>query len=872
MALMQEFNTPMMKQYLELKKKYHDCLLFFRLGDFYELFMEDAKIGAKILGITLTARSRGSDGRIPMAGVPFHAVDNYLPKLVKAGYKVAICEQLGDPSKQELVEREVVRIVTVGSLISDNNLNEKEHNYTITFSLHHDEVGLAICDLSTGEMLVDYKKTHHLEIFILDLLYKLKPSECILPSKLYNDAHFLAILKKQEKLNIFHFQSPTDLKDNEIVKNHFKLKNFYSLGSNNHPLVIACIARIINYFQQTQLNKLIHIQEIKDLTSDNYMLLDHATVTNLEILQTLQNEKRGSLLNFLDQTETAMGAREMKTLILNPLLKKQALNARLEALEELILEQENLHELIKKNLDNIADLERISSKLSLGLENPRDLIALKISLENCLELRNILEKFQSPLLKEITEKIPQEISSLCQKIAEIVEDDPPVDPKIGGLIKVGVNKNLDLLKNHYQENKKWLLQYEKKLQEELGLSSLKVKYNKIFGFFVEVGKVQSKKIPAHFERKQTLVNSERYTTDILQKQEQQILANEEETSELEFKIYQFLREKILTELSKIKQTSQAIALFDCLLSLAKVCLKNHFVKPEINDIGLIDIKNARHPVVEDLLKNEQFIPNDIFLDQDDHQLLIITGPNMAGKSVYIRQTALIMLLFHLGMFLPASSANVCLLDRIFVRSGASDAISHGMSTFMLEMTETAYILKNATRNSLIVMDEIGRGTSTYDGISIAWAIAEYLATTKHKAAKTLFATHYHELQQLEKLFKDKIKNYAMQVYRDDKDLIFLYKMKQGASPHSFGNSVAKLAGVPEPIIERAKQILENLESKQTEQEDYKIKLSKPKPEKNQFADQERKILDELKIVKIEEMSPLSSLNYLAKIKESLNQK
>ncbi|MGD9129530.1 MAG: DNA mismatch repair protein MutS [Candidatus Woesebacteria bacterium] len=861
---MTEFNTPMMQQYLRLKAAYTDCLLFFRLGDFYELFLEDAKIGNKVLGITLTSRSRGKDGRIPMAGVPYHSVDSYLARLVKAGYKVAICEQMNEADGRNLVEREVVRVVTPGTLLDEKNLDQRQNNYTLSFYLKKNILGIAVADFSTGNFQQTEKKIkHNLKQVISNYLIQVNPSECVLPSYLYDDYQFLNILNENKNLNIFKLNDDFSCSKEaaKFIKKYFKIRTLKAFNLNNNDAALIASANLLNYLQSTQKEKISHIENIQQATDQNFLLLDKASIINLELVNCLNSDKKkGSLIYHLDQTATAMGGRKLRRSLLKPLRKQKQIQARLDSVEELLKKAE-LREQLNKTITEIDDIERILAKISIKTVNPRELISLAQSINQSLKAKNLLKKCQQPLLRAIEKNINQNLKRLSLLIQQTIIEEAPLDPKKGNLIKTGLNKELDKLKKVLANNQKWLLDFENKEKEKTKISSLKVKFNKVFGFYIEISKANLNKAPKHYDRKQTLVNAERFITPELKKHEEIILLAEEKTQNIEYQIFLDLIEKILKKVSQVKKAAEQIALLDYLLNFANLAEKHQYCKPKLNNNGKLIIREGRHPVVESLEKEKQFIPNDSYLNQKENQLLLITGPNMAGKSVYIRQVALIALMAHLGSYVPATKANICLLDKIFVRSGASDMISAGLSTFMLEMVEAAYILNHATNDSLIIMDEIGRGTSTYDGISIAWSIAQYLVSKKSKQAKTLFATHYHELQELATKFPKKIKNFHLKIAEYNNEPIFLHQVTPGGASHSFGIAVAKLAGIPEEVSSNAKQILQKMEAKQS----FKAKLKQSKAKLRVKTQKKSELIDLIKSINIEQMTPLKALNTLAEI-------
>ena len=808
-----EFTTPMMRQYLDIKQKYSDCLLFFRLGDFYELFMDDAKIGSQVLDITLTSRDRGRDGHIPMAGVPFHAVDSYLAKLVKAGYKVAICEQLTEPDGHGIVERDVVRVVTPGTVLDENSLEKKENNFIISLSMDEKCIGIAVADISTGFFQVSEYELGDLEQILTNELARLNPSECVLPVFLYNHASLLKILKKAKNLSIFPFidWDVYAAKSKHYLKKHFKVKTLSGYGLEEKTHSLRAGAGLLGYLNFTQKDKVEHIKHIVHFGKKDFVDLDRSTILNLELFTTIrEGEKKGSLIHILDKTVTAMGGRKFRQWLLKPLIAADAIQRRYNAVDEFLVKG-STREQLRNKLETISDIERLVSRISVGIGNARDLVNLKEALTGILHIKTMCGEFKAPLTKDLICSMSPDLQNVVTLVAKNIVDFPPFDTKNGGLINLGVNKDLDNLKNTIKSSKDFITQLELTERKRTGITSLKIKFNLVFGYYIEITKSNLQHVPDNYYRKQTLVNAERFITEELKQHEELILTAEEKINALEYQIYLDVVDKVLQKTPLIQQSAQAVSELDCLLSFAHLAEKEHYCKPHIVQTGEITIKEGRHPVVEKLLDDTHFVPNDVTLNQSDHQLLVITGPNMAGKSVFIRQVGLIVLMSQIGSFVPAKEAKLTLVDKIFVRSGASDAITSGLSTFMVEMVETANILNNATSNSLIIMDEIGRGTSTYDGISIAWAVAEYLVTNKKSMPKTLFATHYHELQKLAEKFTAKIKNYQVLVQEKAGELVFLHTVAKGAASHSYGISVADLAGVPKEVTHKAFQVLQSLE-------------------------------------------------------------
>jgi DNA mismatch repair protein MutS len=863
---MEDSNSPMMKQYLEIKKQYQDCLLFYRMGDFYELFMDDAHTGAKVLDITLTSKYAGKNTKVPMAGVPYHAVDSYLAKLVKAGYKVAICEQVSEPTKYGLVDREVIRIVTPGTVFDEKTLEKKENNYIICVVFKENSLGIAAADVSTGQFFAHEMTGNGKEQMLIDELARLKPSECILSEKDYNNPHVLRLLKTQKDINIYPFFDAEYFlrNDKTVLKKHFRLSSLASFEVADKPQALQASAVLIGYLKHTQKDKIDHIKKILPLLNKSYMNLDKSTIINLEIFSTLRDqEKQGSLIHLVDETITAMGGRMLREWIRKPLVNKKEIEKRHDAVEHFVKKRAE-REKLRIALEMVSDIERLLSRLTVGIGNARDLINLKNSLKNIEEIKTFLSSKNVSLMKEITSNIPTSIQKINKIIEKNIVEEPPIELKEGGIIKTGVHNELDLLKEKVVTYKKWIENFEIEEKERTGITTLKVKFNQVFGFYIEISKSYLSLVPKNYLRKQTLVNGERFITLELKEKEEFILTAEEKMNKIEFEIYSEVLKKVLEYTQVIQDAAHSIAMLDCILNFSAISEKYHYSKPVITENGTIDIQAARHAVVETMLEDEQFVPNDVLLNHKNNQLLIITGPNMAGKSVYIRQVALIVLLAQVGCFVPAGSAKISVADRIFVRSGASDVITSGLSTFMVEMTETAQILHNATEKSLIVMDEIGRGTSTYDGISIAWAVAEYLANHQKIGPKTLFATHYHELQMLENEFPSKIKNYHMAIEEHKGLPIFLHTILPGGASHSFGVAVAQLAGVPEQVTEKAHKKLFELEKRDGKKEEA-VSIA----EKNKVGKFYNKVIKNLEQVNIQNTTPLQALNILSDLKKEV---
>lgn len=859
----------MMKQYFAIKKKYADCLLFYRMGDFYELFMEDAFIGAQILNITLTHKRGGKDGNIPMAGIPYHAVDGYLHKLVTAGYKVAICEQLSPPSKRGLVLRDVIRIVTPGTVLDEKALEKKTNNFIISIDIQEDVVAIGVADLSTGYFATMQQETSHPFIYIKDELSRLNPSECILPEALYNNPEILKTIKSEE-VNINCFKNWEKYSGNaeSFLTDHFHVKTLSIFGLEGKLLALQTAAALLGYLQTTQKTPVSHIRKITVFEQSMGMLLDKSTMINLELFSTIrEHNTHGSLISVLDETITAMGGRMLKLWLKNPLLKKDEIIKRQDGVEELFSNNSE-REHLREKLREVNDVERVLSRLSVNIGNARDLVNLQVSLQQIIGIKKHISQYRADIFGDCGKHISPNIEKVIKIIEKNIVDEPPLDTKIGGMIREGVDKELDQLRGIIKNSKDFITQLEKIEREKTRINSLKIKFNQVFGFYIEISKANIHLVPKEYLRKQTLVNGERFITPALKKHEDIILNAQEKANDLEYKLFALILSKVLMNTESIQNAATAIAIIDCIGTFAHISRKYNYVRPTLVYSGEIRITEGRHPVVEKLLGNEiQFVPNDVCLDNLHQSLLLITGPNMAGKSVFIRQVALIVLMNQLGCFVPAKHANLSIVDRIFVRSGASDVIASGLSTFMVEMVETAHILHNATSKSLIIMDEIGRGTSTYDGISIAWAVATYLVQNFTPAPKTLFATHYHELQALENEYPS-IKNFHMAVSSDKGDPVFLHTLLPDGASHSFGVAVAKLAGVPQEVIAQASNMLHSLETRSTSAHAPKQNET-IEPTKIQSSLTSHFIQKELENLDIANMTPLEALNKLAKLKDQV---
>jgi DNA mismatch repair protein MutS len=799
--------TPMMQQYMETKKQYEDCILFYRLGDFYEMFFEDAITASKALEITLTGKSCGLEERAPMCGIPYHAVDGYLTKLVSKGYKVAICEQIEDPKLAKgIVKREVVRIVTPGTNLNMQSLEETRNNYLMCI-VYLDKIGISVIDVTTGDYYVtqvdDAKKLY-------DEINKFLPTEIVC-----NDGFLVSGFDLEDlcsRLGITIYQLDAWYFDDDTCRNrlkkHFGVQTMTALGLDDFPTGMISAGAVLSYLYETQKTSLAHITHINPYVTSKYMLLDSSTRRNLELTETLrEKQKRGSLLWVLDKTKTAMGARTLRNYIEQPLIEQEDIEERLNAVEALCTHSVSRDEL-REYLNPIYDLERLLGKISYKSANPRDLTAFCKSLSMLPAIRTVLQEFECNVLKNIYDDIDP-LTDISGLIEQAIEEEPPISIRDGGIIKSGFQEDIDHFRVAKTEGKTWLAQLEQEEKERTGIKNLKVGYNKVFGYYFEVTNSYKNLVPEEWIRKQTLTNGERYMTPRLKELEDTILNAEDKLCALEYDVFCQIRETIADNITRIQKTAKAIAALDVFASLSYVAERNGYVRPQLNQKGIIKIKNGRHPVVEKVIEHDMFVANDTFLDSGKNLISIITGPNMAGKSTYMRQTALIVLMAQIGSFVPAESANIGIVDRIFTRVGASDDLASGQSTFMVEMNEVANILRNATADSLLILDEIGRGTSTFDGLAIAWAVIEHISNKKILGAKTLFATHYHELTELEGKMSN-VNNYCIAVKEQGDDIVFLRKIIKGGADKSYGIQVAKLAGVPDMVIDRAKVIVNQL--------------------------------------------------------------
>ena len=875
--------TPMMQKYMETKEQYKDCILFYRLGDFYEMFFDDALVASKELEITLTGKSCGLEERAPMCGIPYHAVEGYLSKLVSRGYKVAICEQVEDPKLAKgLVKREVIRVVTPGTNLNVQSLEAGKNNYLLSIAYTSDGIGISAADVTTGDYYVteveDLKKLN-------DELMKYEPSEIICNEAFLVSGFDVNDLKSRLHISVNALESHMFDDDGcrRILMKHFKVNTLIGLGVEEFPTGLLAAGALLQYLYDTQKTDLEHFTHIYPYLTSRYMLLDSSTRRNLELTETLrEKQKRGSLLWVLDKTKTAMGARLLRNYIEQPLIEKDEMEKRLDAIQELNQDSISRDE-IREYLNPIYDLERLLSKVTYKTANPRDLIAFRNSLEMLPPIKTVLSAFEKDELTEIREQIDG-LEDIYQLINEAIIEEPPISIREGGMIKDGFDETIDRLRSAKHDGKQWLAQLEEEDRERTGIKNLKIKYNKVFGYYFEVTNSYKDLVPEDYIRKQTLANAERYTTPRLKELEDTILNAEDKLQTLEYDVFCRIRDTIAQELVRIQNTAKAIAKLDVYASLSLVSERNHYVRPKLNEKGVIDIKDGRHPVVEQMITNDMFIANDTYLDNGSHCISVITGPNMAGKSTYMRQTALIVLMAQIGCFVPARTANIGIVDRIFTRVGASDDLASGQSTFMVEMNEVANILRNATSKSLLILDEIGRGTSTFDGLSIAWAVIEHISNRKLLGAKTLFATHYHELTELEGKMNN-VNNYCIAVKECGDDIVFLRKIVKGGADKSYGIQVAKLAGVPDMVIDRAKEIVEQLSDNDITEKVQSIAIDnkndnkakkQPKYDEVDLAQMslfdtvtDEDILKELMEIEVTTLTPLDALNTLYRLQNKL---
>ncbi|MCR4716795.1 MAG: DNA mismatch repair protein MutS [Lachnospiraceae bacterium] len=874
--------TPMMQQYFEIKNEYSDCILFYRLGDFYEMFFDDALTASKLLEITLTGRNCGQEEKAPMCGVPFHSADVYINKLVKLGKKVAICEQVEDPKLAKgLVKRDVIRIITPGTNITDQDLDESKNRYLMAIYKADDSYGIAVSDITTGDFRATYVDSPSK---VRDEIHKLVPAEIICNSSFFNNAEVsetvnFTYLREQLNIAITELSSHyfTESQAIDAIYKHFHVKSLEGLGLNDLGAGVIAVGVTLEYLLETQKDQLGHILSVTPYVTDEFMLIDSSTRRNLELTETLREKsKRGSLLWVLDKTKTAMGARHLRTDIEQPILDPEELNKRYDTIECLnshMMEREELREY----LSSIYDLERLMMRISLKTVNPRDMIAFKNSLAMLPHIKTVISELDLGIFSYINDEF-DDLKDLYSLIDSAIIDDPPLALKEGGIIKDGFDKELDEIKNIKLNGKEWLSNYEENEKEKTGIKNLRIKYNKIFGYVIEVTNSYKDLVPEEYIRKQTLANCERYVTEELNRIANDIVGAEDKLNSMEYELFSKVRDSIFENVKRVENTAHLIALLDEFASLAYVADHNKYVRPKLNTDGVIDIKDGRHPVVEKMLANDAFICNDTYLDLNDNRVSIITGPNMAGKSTYMRQTALIVLMAQAGSYVPASFANIGICDRIFTRVGASDDLASGQSTFMVEMSEVANILRNASDKSLLILDEIGRGTSTYDGLSIAWSVVEYIANPKLLGAKALFATHYHELTELEGKLNG-VNNYCITVKEEGEDIVFLRKIVKGGADKSYGIEVARLAGVPKLVLMRAKEILDGLvDEDEISVKAEKISVSEAIKKVDKATERQMSLFDfagpnpvveRIKALDVDNLTPMQALKILSELKREV---
>lgn len=874
--------TPMMQHYLKTKEEYKDCILFYRLGDFYEMFFDDAKIVSKELELTLTGKSCGLKERAPMCGVPFHAADSYINRLVSNGHKVAICEQVEDPKLAKgIVKREVIRVVTPGTNIDMQSLDETKNNFIMCIVYLEDRYGIATCDVTTGEYDVTEVDS---ERKLLDELNRFVPSEVICNNAFYMSGIDIDDMRNRLHITVSALESwyfGDDLAK-ETLLSHFHVKQLQGLGMEDYECGVIAAGALLKYLYETQKNSLDHILEIHPYSIGKYMIIDSSSRRNLELVETLrEKQKRGSLLWVLDKTKTAMGARLLRSCVEQPLIDKSEILKRQDFITN-INKHAITREELREYLNPIYDLERLITRITYQTANPRDLIAFRNSLSMLPSIRTLLDDMDGDMAAEIRDEFDC-LTDIYQLVESSIMEEPPISVRDGDIIKDGYNEEVDKLRKAKTEGKTWLADLEAREKEKTGIKNLRIKYNKVFGYYLEVTNSFKDLVPDYYTRKQTLTNAERYITPELKELEDMILGSEDKLVSLEYDLFREVRDQIASNVARIQKTAKAIAKMDAFISLAVVAEQNNYCRPKINENGIIDIKGGRHPVVEKMITNDMFIDNDTYLDNKNDRISIITGPNMAGKSTYMRQTALIVLLAQIGSYVPAASANIGIVDRIFTRVGASDDLASGQSTFMVEMNEVANILRNATSNSLLILDEIGRGTSTFDGLSIAWAVVEHISNPKLLGAKTLFATHYHELTELEGKLSN-VHNYCIAVKEKGDDIVFLRKIVKGGADKSYGIQVAKLAGVPDSVIERAKEIVEELSANDitTIVRNITVDHAPKKKKEKEHLDEvdltqmslfdtisDDDIIEELRNVDIGNLTPLEALNKLYELQNKV---
>ena len=865
--------SPMMQKYFETKEQYKDCILFYRLGDFYEMFFDDAITASRELEITLTGRDCGQEERAPMCGVPYHAAETYIARLIAKGYKVAICEQLSDPKTTKgMVERDVIRVVTPGTIVESNMLEERKNNFIMAIFKTGIYFGISLCDISTGEFYSSEVKQTNNFAQVLDEIARFNPSELVVNSMMYDCKEEMDKIKERFEVYITKFEDEFFTSDCKELKQNFNLTDTANNPVENieeKQIAIASINALLEYLKQTQKTSLEHINKIIIYNISKYMSLDINARRNLEVTEKLRDKsKKGTLLWVLDKTSTSMGGRLLRRWLSDPLIDVVEINKRLNAVKEL-KEEIMLRGDIVDSLKKVYDIERLAGKMAYGNANARDMISLKSSLAKLPDVKKTLGNAKSDYLKEVYENL-DELSDVHDLIEKSIVDEPPISVKEGGIIKLGYNEEIDELKRATTDGKNWIIKIEAIEREKTGIKNLKVGFNKVFGYYIEVTKSFLSLVPDRFIRKQTLTNAERYITEELKEIENKVLGAEEKVVNLEYNAFTEIREEISKNIKRLQKSATMVATLDVLTSFAQVAEDMNYCMPEVKQNGIIDIKDGRHPVIEKMLPTGSFVQNDTYLDKDENRLAIITGPNMAGKSTYMRQVALITLMAQVGSFVPATSAKIGVVDKIFTRVGASDDLSMGQSTFMVEMMEVATILKEATSNSLVILDEIGRGTSTYDGLSIAWAVAEFISNKEKCGAKTLFATHYHELTELENRLEG-VKNYQIAVKEKGEDIIFLRKILKGGTDESYGIHVAKLAGVPKDVTQKANEILRTLERKSIlrDKKDEKKDKKQVDGQFDMFNYKLAEIAHEIDQIDLNALTPIDALNTLVRMKEKM---
>ncbi len=865
-------STPMIKQYLSIKDQYPDAILFYRMGDFYEMFFEDAQLASRALEITLTSRNKNDESPVPMCGVPHRAARSYIARLINQGYKVAVCDQIEDPAQAKgLVKRDVVRVITPGMIVEDELLDERANNYVLAVKRKDGAIGIAFLDITTGSFQIAESRD---PAAIVEEIRRISPREILLPESSKTEPEGIPLTDEFSEISQSYLNDQAfDFKRSyERLTDQFKTVTLEGFGCENWKAGICAAGAVVYYIRETQKQKLAHLTRIETHRLDNYLMVDELSWQNLELSRNIRTgSRRGTLIGVIDRTCTPMGARLLAQWLRYPLIDANQIGLRHEAVGEAV-DAIQIRRSIRDVLKSVHDVERIGNKIVMGHGNARDLVALKRSLQMLPDLWSLLDELNSALFRP-PENL-EHLSELAALIEKAIREDAPPTLNEGGIIKTGYNRELDELVSISRDAKGWLAQLEVREKESTGINALKVRYNKVFGYYIEIPKTRSDAAPDHYVRKQTLVNAERFITDELKTFEMKILGAEEQRASLEYEIFTEIRKEIVQNNPRIQTTARFLASLDCLINLAEIAAQNNYSRPDLTTDGYLWVEDGRHPVVEKMITAERFVPNTIKMDDQDNQVLIITGPNMAGKSTVLRQVALVVIMAQMGSFVPAARARISITDRIFTRVGALDNLSHGQSTFMVEMEETANILNNATHKSLVIMDEIGRGTSTFDGLSIAWAVAEYLHDLKNRGVKTLFATHYHELTELART-KPRVKNFNIAVKEWNDEIIFLRKLVEGGTNRSYGIQVARLAGIPARVIQRAKRILYKIEQGEYNSEGKPNLINEDNPvaqgpvQLELFSKAESKLIEALSETDISTMTPLEALNFLNELKEKI---